>query len=194
MNKIVTAASIALTKTQVVEIMSTGTLPVPGATLFYRAGGSGAERNRAVKAQEDMEVTFQREGAAAAFRKLAALAGVNYEDREPDAMPAPPTPQRTANMSFFFAYDSPAVRRYHADVAALAASPACLIFACGRSAPDSASHRATVALAAKLGDAPVEFPGDQLGWLLHPKSFAARLNEILSLEGCGVDLGVLSRT
>lgn len=137
------------------------------------------ERDRAVQAQEDMEDTFQREGIAAAFGKFTALAAVSYEDREPDVVLAPLTPQRAANMSFFFTYDSPAVRRHHLGIAALAASPTRLIFACGRSTPEAGPYRAAVALAAKLGKAPVEFPGDHIGWMLRPKSCAARLNEIL---------------
>jgi hypothetical protein len=87
----------------------------------------------------------------------AVSAAVNYEGREPDAALAPLTPQRTANMSFFPTHDLPAVRRYHVDIAALAA---------------------------KLDKAQVEFPGDHSGWLLHPKSFAstAQRDPRLSLE------------
>jgi lipopolysaccharide transport system ATP-binding protein len=57
-----------------------------------------------------------REGADAAFKKFVALAAVDFTDREPDAVLAPPTSQRAANLAFFFTYDSPAVRRYRVDV------------------------------------------------------------------------------
>jgi hypothetical protein len=85
----------------------------------------------------------------------------------------------SANLSVLFAHDLPAVRHYHVDIAALAASPTRLVFGYGKSAPDGAAYRATAALAAKLGEAPVEFPGGHIGWLLRPNGFAARLNEIL---------------
>jgi len=118
-----------------------------------------AERDRAMRSQAGAEDVFQREGADAAFRKFVALAAVDYEDREPDAVLAPPTSKRAANLSFFFTHDSPAVRRYRIDIATLSASPTRIVLACGESAPESPPHRAAAALAAKLGEAPVEFPG-----------------------------------
>jgi len=138
-----------------------------------------AERDHAEKVQEDAEETFRREGADAAFKKFVALAAVNYEDREPDVVLAPPTAERTANLSFFFTYESPAVRRYRIDIAALSALSTRVLAACGTSAPQSAPYRVATALAAKFGKAPVEFPGGHTGWLLRPKGFAATLCEIL---------------
>jgi hypothetical protein len=44
--------------------------------------------------------------------RFVQLAAVDYNDREPDAVLAPPTSTREANLIFFFTYDSPAVRRY----------------------------------------------------------------------------------
>lgn len=139
-----------------------------------------AERDRATRAQEDAEDTFQREGVVAAFQKFIALASVDYADREPDAVLAPPTSQRETNLSFFFTYDSPAVRRYRLDISALKASSTRIVPAGGQSAPDSAPYRATAALAAALGETLVEFPGGHTGWLLRPRAFAARLHEGIS--------------
>jgi hypothetical protein len=65
-----------------------------------------------------VEDTFRRERAAAAFKRFAVLAAVNYADREPDVMLAPPTPERTANLSFF----SPTTHRPFAGVSALSVS------------------------------------------------------------------------
>jgi uncharacterized MAPEG superfamily protein len=47
------------------------------------------------------------------------------------------------------------------------------VLACGKSAPQSAPCQAAAALAARLGQTPVEFPGGHTGWLLRPKGFAA---------------------
>jgi len=55
------------------------------------------------------------------------------------------------------------------------ASPTRIVPAYGKSAPESAAHRAAAALAAKLGEGPVEFPDGHTGWLLRPKAFAAKL-------------------
>jgi pimeloyl-ACP methyl ester carboxylesterase len=140
---------------------------------------SSAERDDAIRVQEDAENTFREKGAEAAFKKFVQLAAVDYNDREPDAVLAPPTPQTEANLSFFFNYDSPAVRRYRLDLAALKAAPSRIVPAGGRSAPESAPYRAAAALAAKLGEMLVEFPGGHTGWLLRPKGFAAKLREVL---------------
>ena len=137
------------------------------------------ERDRAVRAQEEAETTYQREGAEAAFMKFVALAAVDFRDREPDAVLAPPTSERAANLAFFFTYDSPAVLRYRVDVAALKAVPTRIVPAGGQSAPHSAPHRAAAALAAKLGAPLVAFPGGHTSWLLRPKGFASTLREIL---------------
>jgi pimeloyl-ACP methyl ester carboxylesterase len=138
-----------------------------------------AERERAMHAQEDAEEAFRREGVDAGFRRFVTLAAVDLQDREPDAVLAPPTSQRTTNLSFFFTYDSPAVRRYRLDLLALRASRTRIVTAAGRSAPESAAHRAAAALALALGQDLVEFPGGHTAWLLRPKAVAARLREVL---------------
>jgi pimeloyl-ACP methyl ester carboxylesterase len=140
---------------------------------------SDSERNRAMRLQEEAEDAFRSEGAEAAFKRFVTLAAVDYNDREPDAVFAPPTSERLANLSFFFTYDSPAVRRYRLDVAALHASGKQIVPAVGQSAPQSAPHKAAEALAAELGEEVVAFPGGHTGWLLRPKGFAKKLAEIL---------------
>jgi pimeloyl-ACP methyl ester carboxylesterase len=140
-----------------------------------------AERDRATRAVEGAANTFQREGVVPAFKKFVELAAVDYADREPDAVLAPPTSQREANLSFFFTYDLPAVQRCRLDVSALKAASTRIVPAGGRSAPESAPYRAAAGLAAVLGEALVEFPGGHTGWLLRPKAFAAKLREVLSL-------------
>jgi pimeloyl-ACP methyl ester carboxylesterase len=140
---------------------------------------SNAERDHAMRAQEDAEDTFHREGAEATFEKFVQLVAVDDNDREPDAVLAPPTSQTEANLSFFLKYDSPAVCRHRLDLAALKAAPTRIVPAGGRSAPESAAYRATAVLAAKLGEPLVEFPDGHTGWLLRPKGFAAKLREVL---------------
>jgi pimeloyl-ACP methyl ester carboxylesterase len=136
------------------------------------------ERNRAIRLQEEAEDTFRREGVEAGFKKFVKLAAVDYSDHEPDVALPPPTSQRSVNLSFFFTNDSPAVRRYHLDLAALRESPARIVPAVG-SAAESAAYKATEALAAKLNEEVVAFPGGHTAWLLRPKSFAAKLFDVL---------------
>jgi pimeloyl-ACP methyl ester carboxylesterase len=137
-----------------------------------------AERDRAVRSQEEAEEAFRHEGADAGLKKFVALAAVDYNDRESDAALAPPTSKRTANLSFFFTHDSPAVRRYRLDLAALEASAARILPAVGQSAAGSAPYMAAAALAARLDKDPIEFPGGHTGWLLRPRAFATKLQEI----------------
>ena len=125
------------------------------------------------------EDAFRREGAEAAFKRFVTLASVDYKDREPDAVLAPPTSERLGNLSFFFTHDSPAVRHYRLDLAALHASARQIMPDVGQSAPQSASYKASQALAAELGKEVVAFPGGHTGWLLRPKGFAKKLAEIL---------------
>jgi pimeloyl-ACP methyl ester carboxylesterase len=136
------------------------------------------ERNSAVRLQEEAEDTFRREGVEAGFKKFAKLAAVDYNDREPDVELPPPTSQRSANLSFFFTKDSPAVRRYHLDLAALRVSSARIVPAVG-STSESAPQKAAEALAAELGEKIVTFPGGHTGWLLRPREFAMKLGEVL---------------
>lgn len=141
---------------------------------------SDAERDRAIRALEDIMNTFRREGANAAFQKFAALAAIDYMDREPDVALQQPTPQIAANMNFFFTHDIPGVNDYRVDLAALEAlkvtSTRIVVAGGGR---ESLPHQCADALAAKLGTALVEFPGGHTSWLLRPKGFAAKLLEVL---------------
>jgi pimeloyl-ACP methyl ester carboxylesterase len=139
---------------------------------------SNAERDHAMRAQEDADDTFLGKGAEAAFKKFVRLAAVDYNDRKPAAVLAPPTSQTEVNLSFFFKYDSPAVRRYASTSRrSRRRRPESCPPVDGR--PGSAPYRTAAALAAKFGEAFVEFPGGHTGWLLRPKGFAAKLPEVL---------------
>jgi pimeloyl-ACP methyl ester carboxylesterase len=140
---------------------------------------SDSERASAMRLQEEAEDAFRRQGPEAAFQRFVTLAAVDYNDREPDAVVAPPTAELLTNLSFFFTHDSPAVRRYRLDLAALQAFAKQVVPAVGESAPNSAPHKAAEALAAELGQEVVAFPGGHTGWLLRPKAFARKLAEIL---------------
>src|SRR5262245_853865 len=138
------------------------------------------ERNRAMQLQEEAEDAFRREGIEVGFKRLVELAAVDFNDREPDAVLPAPMSHRSANLSFFFTNDSPAVRRYRLDVAALHQSPTWIVPAVGQSASGSAPYKAGKALAAKLDLEAAIFPGGHTGWLLRPKRFAAKLDEVLA--------------
>jgi pimeloyl-ACP methyl ester carboxylesterase len=138
------------------------------------------ERNRARQLQEEAEEAFRREGIEAGFKKFVELAAVDYNDREPDAVIPTPTSERSANLSFFFTNDSPAVRHYRLNLTALQQSSTRVVPAVGQSGSESAPYKAAEALAAKLGVKTAIFPGGHTGWLLRPKAFAAKLDDVLN--------------
>ena len=137
-----------------------------------------AERIRAMRLQEEAEEVFRSEGAEAGFKKFVELAAVDYNDREPDVALPSPTPQTSANMSFFFTHDSPAVREYRLDLKALHAARTRIVLAVGQSGAGSVPHDAAEALAAKLDLKVTVFPGGHTGWMLRPKGFGAKLKKV----------------
>jgi pimeloyl-ACP methyl ester carboxylesterase len=139
-----------------------------------------AEREATLRSQEDVENTFQREGAAAAMAKFAVFAGVDLQDHESGLPAAPPTtPQRAANLTYLFTYDLPAIRNHRLDLAALRGTSTRVVPAAGRSFLEKSPRRCAEALAAQLGTALVDFPGGHISWRQRPTEFAAKLCEIL---------------
>jgi pimeloyl-ACP methyl ester carboxylesterase len=138
-----------------------------------------AERDRAIRASNDVVKTFHTEGASAAHQKMAAIAGIDYEDREAEVALPRPGPQIAANMEFFFAHDAPSVNDYRLDIAALKVTPTRIVVAGGQSSRDSAPHQCAAALAVRLGKTLVEFPGGHTGWLLRPNGFAGELSHVV---------------
>jgi pimeloyl-ACP methyl ester carboxylesterase len=148
------------------EPPATGLLPEP-------------ERSQATRDQEEVEELYRREGTAAAMRKFVAVAGIRFDDREPDVSIPRPGPERIANLEFFLTHDAPAVRRYRLDLAALHDAAAHIVPAAGADT-QSFPRRCAQALAGELGRPLAEFPGGHSGFMLRPGAFAARLHEILA--------------
>ena len=140
---------------------------------------TSAERTAAEGFQKDIEETFRREGAAAAMKKFMVVAG-DFNDREPDVQLPQPNPQRAANLEFFLAHDAPAVRLYRLDIAALTAAATHIVVGAGLTDREAWTHHCASALAERLGAKLAEFPGGHNGYALHPRAFAARLDEILT--------------
>jgi pimeloyl-ACP methyl ester carboxylesterase len=128
--------------------------------------------------QEGVEEAFRHEGIAAAMKRFAAIAGLNFEDREPDVELPRPAPERAANLKFFLTHDAAAVRLYRLDPAALQAAPTKIVVAAGRTSGGTLAHQCGNALARRLGTQIVEFPGGHAGFITHPRAFATKLREV----------------
>jgi pimeloyl-ACP methyl ester carboxylesterase len=144
------------------------------------------ERTHVVRDQEDLDETLRREGVAAAMRKGLAKSGFNFNDREPDVVLPPPTPQRAANLAFFHTHDAPATHRYRLDLVALKTAKTQIVPAGGRTSQEMWTHHSAEALADRLGTEFVEFPGGHNGYILHPRAFAERLRDVLGAASRGI--------
>jgi pimeloyl-ACP methyl ester carboxylesterase len=145
-------------------------------------------RRQAVREQEEVEEAYLNDGVAEAMRKFVALAGIRFDDREPDVALPVPKPERIANLEFFLAHDAPAVRLYRLDLPSLRATAHRVVPAAGESTETFPRHCAEV-LARELGRPLAEFPGGHTGSLLRPRAFAARLRQVLSEYVSSVDNG-----
>jgi pimeloyl-ACP methyl ester carboxylesterase len=128
--------------------------------------------------------TFRTSGARAAFAEFQDMAGMNppaVQDGPPKESPSPEMLQTFGriqrNLDFFFAHGMVPLGSYVPDVAALRAGPP-VVAGVGELTEGQSPHRAAVALADKLGIAPVAFPGDHGGFARFPQAFAERMNEL----------------
>jgi pimeloyl-ACP methyl ester carboxylesterase len=139
------------------------------------------ERSRAANGQAEVEAAYRSGGVPEAMRKAVALAGLRFDDREPEVTLPGPKPERLANLEFFLAHDAPAVHRYRLDLTALAPLADRIVPAAGRNTETFPRHCAK-ALAAELRRPLVEFPGGHNGSVLRPREFSARLLQVVTEE------------
>jgi hypothetical protein len=140
------------------------------------------EASRAVgSTTDDMVLTFQREGLAAAMSKFMTSAGFDDGDEgAPTPPPGEPSEQDLADGARFFGHELRGTTRYRPDIAALSAGPARVIVGLGATSGHLLTYRTTMALATLLATTPVEFPGDHGGFLMAPETFAETLRKVLA--------------
>lgn len=155
------------------------------------------DREAALAANVDIHETYLREGRGPAMAKFIAL--VSYEGPIPADFATRPAP----NPAMFGlpaeddgTRDDPLVGQnmiscshYVPDVDALRAASTHVVLGVGAESTNVITGRATAALAERLGQAPVTFPGGHAGFVPAewgqggtPETFAARLREVLTAE------------
>lgn len=142
-----------------------------------------AEQQRA--ATEDMIETFHRDGPGAAWAKFMANAGFDMADPDSGAPVGPePSPEQQAkqlaDMTRFFDHEMRDTIAYVPDVDALKKATTRVAIGIGADSGNLLTYRTSVALCERLGEAPVEFPGDHGGFIGAPGAFADRLREVLA--------------
>jgi pimeloyl-ACP methyl ester carboxylesterase len=137
-------------------------------------------RGSAWRFQEEVEEIYAREGVPAAMKTFTE-ALLDFRDREPGLVLAPPDPKRGVDLAFFFGHDAPAARKYHLDLPGLrrATARSRLVLGGGETSRKVWPYQCAQAIAHLLDVEFVEFPGGHNGWMLQPTAFAARLAEVL---------------
>jgi pimeloyl-ACP methyl ester carboxylesterase len=139
------------------------------------------------RAQVDGVVeAFHTAGLGAAMAKFRA-----FVDGGDAGSPGQGEPSREdlANATHFVAHELLATVRFVPDTSAIGSSPARVVVAIGEDSSALLTFRTSTALADRLGETPVRFPGGHVGFLARPGDFAeavaGALDSSLSQRGEG---------
>jgi pimeloyl-ACP methyl ester carboxylesterase len=123
-------------------------------------------------------------GPAAALQQFITRMGIGAfsTDREPGV--ELPTERPVQNTVFLMKHEFAMYDRYWLDFGALkeASTQMRLILAAGEAQREAFPYRSAAAVADRLGIALTEFPGGHVGYITHPRAFAARLLDVLGAE------------
>lgn len=150
-------------------------------------------------AVDGIEDAYRAQGSAAAWGRFVSLVvhqglvpetgvpsvtwpppGAGDGDRDAPAAPAEPTEKQQADDALFFLRMLKPFTRYQPELDALRGERPRVVVAVGTTSAGEVAQRAAVALAERLGAAPVPLPGDHAGFLAGPEAFAAALREVLA--------------
>ncbi|RLK59369.1 alpha/beta fold hydrolase [Actinokineospora cianjurensis] len=113
------------------------------------------------------------------WRDVALALAIDHSDTEPGVEIPRPTEREFANQRFFQTRDAPTAHRYHLDLDALRPNTSRLVLAGGTKSAHAFPHHCALALAEALSVPFEEFPGDHVGLVTQPTTFATRLAELL---------------
>jgi pimeloyl-ACP methyl ester carboxylesterase len=128
---------------------------------------------------EDIYDTFRREGQGPAWMKFAALISPDFDPAEMFEAMGPPTAQTIANGERMLAHSLRPTSLHSPDLAALRAVADRIVVGVGAATAGQVANRTARALAARLEQPVVEFPGHHEGFVSDPEPFAAKLVEVL---------------
>ena len=152
------------------------------------------DAEQALAACRDIHDTYMRRGMGAGMAKFLALVmhqgelPADYAERpDPDpAMFGLPTEDDGSRNDPLLGQNVPSANAYLPDFDALRSASTRIVLAAGVDSAGTMAHRGAVAVAERLGTAPVIFPdghagflGGEYGQTGDPDAFAARLHEVL---------------
>jgi pimeloyl-ACP methyl ester carboxylesterase len=155
------------------------------------------DREPALAACADIRATYQRSGFGPAMAKFIAIVShkgpipADYADQPaPDpAMFGLPTEDDGTRSDPLLWQNIISCTHYEADFDALRAASTRIVLGAGAESDGELAHRAGVAVAERLGTAPVMFPsghggflGGEYGQMGEPDAFAAKLREVLDAD------------
>lgn len=136
------------------------------------------ERHRA--ATEEIIAAHLAGDRVGAWKKFLANANITLSEEEFEAMVlAEPTPQEAADEHFQHAHMLRPTTRWIPDVDTLRAVNTRIVVGIGEESTGQVCDHTSRALTAALGIAPTMFPGDHIGFVGDPDTFAQRLREVL---------------
>lgn len=134
---------------------------------------------------EEVYGAYAQGGVAPAMAKFHALTGLGDGPAPGDGPPAPPSPNTMemfgrigGNMDYFLGHGRP-ISFYVPPVETLRTGAPRVLIGVGETSGGELAHRAASALAWKLGQDPVVFPGDHGGYSGWPEAFAQVLDKAL---------------
>jgi pimeloyl-ACP methyl ester carboxylesterase len=143
--------------------------------------------SEALAADQELYDTYRRDGVDAAMQKFFADNGLAEDAEQGEAPPAfdmPPEAAETfarvsGNFEYWLAHGMMPLSLYRPDVDGLRAGKPLVVVGIGEGSAGQPIEGMGMALAEKLGTAPVTFPGDHMGFETLAEPFATTLHQAL---------------
>ena len=129
---------------------------------------------------EDIVATYLSGDVGGAWGKFLTSANISLSEEDMAQWASEPTPQAAADELFFFAHTLRPSTYWLPNLPALRAGGTRIILGIGEESTGQTCERTSKALATSLGTSPISFPGDHVGFTMHPDLFAERLATVLS--------------
>ncbi|MFI6304548.1 alpha/beta fold hydrolase [Amycolatopsis thailandensis] len=128
---------------------------------------------------DDVIDTCHRHGPIEAYAKFAANSGLDTEEQGSPGAAGPSSAQDLADAARFFTHELRATTRYVPDVDVLTAGPSSVFVGLGADSAGLQTFHTSHALAGRLGEPPVEFPGGHTGFVLYAEEFARVVRKVI---------------